>query len=94
MANWLRFELVDSASSLTLIAHTTPAWREVYVQILDQLTERHTGWWSANDWLTQYGIDPDSGSYPDKFRAFIPRELWGNHDLPGWTANGGEPWGL
>ena len=30
----------------------TPAWREVYAGILDELIFRHTGWWAAEDWLT------------------------------------------
>ena len=94
MANWPRFELVDSAPALALMAQTTPAWREVYVEVLDQLIARHTGWWSANDWLTQIGQDPNRGSYPDALRPFIPRQLWGNYDVPGWTANGVAPWGI
>ena len=24
----------------------------------------------------------------------IPEQLWGNYNVPGWTANGIEPWGL
>ena len=61
--------------------------------ILDQLIDRHTGWWSASDWLTQFGHDPDRGNYPDVYRLFIPAELWGEYDVPGWTANGIEPYG-
>ncbi len=94
MASWHRFDLVDSSYALGLMAHTTPAWREVYVAILDQLIERHTGWWSASDWLTQFGHDPERGRYPDAYRLLIPRELWGDYDVPGWTANGVAPWGL
>ena len=52
MASWPRFDLVDSSYGISLMAQTTPAWREPYVAVLDQLIERHTGWWSANDWLT------------------------------------------
>lgn len=92
MLSWHRFDLVDSSYALGLMAQTTPAWRETYVQILDQLIERHTGWWSAGDWLTQFGPDPDRGNYPDAYRRIIPPELWGNYDVPGWTANGIEPW--
>lgn len=92
MLSWHRFDLVDSSYALGLMAQTTPAWRETYVQILDELIERHTGWWSAADWLTQFGPDPDRASYPDAYRRIIPPELWGNYDVPGWTANGIEPW--
>ncbi len=94
MLSWHRFDLVDSSYAMGLMAHITPAWRERYVAILDQLIERHTGWWSASDWLTQFGPDPDRANYPDEYRMWIPRELWGRYDVPGWTANGTEPWGL
>ena len=55
MASWHRFDLVESSYAIGLMAHTTPAWRERYIAILDQLIERHTSWWSAADWLTQFG---------------------------------------
>ena len=94
MASWHRFDLVDSSYAMGLMAHRTPAWTEPYVAILDELIERHTGWWSASDWLTQFGHDPDRASYPDLYRLFIPPELFGVYDAPGWTANGIEPWGV
>jgi len=94
MASWHRFDLVDSSYALGLMAQRTPAWTERYVGVLDQLIERHTGWWSAADWLTQFGPDPDRGNYPAPYRPLIPRELWGEYDVPGWTANGIEPWGV
>jgi hypothetical protein len=94
MASWHRFDLVESSYAIGLMAHITPAWRERYIAILDQLIERHTGWWSAADWLTQFGHDPDRANYPDEYRTWIPRELWGRYDVPGWTAKGIEPWGL
>jgi hypothetical protein len=94
MASWHRFDLVDSSYALGLMAHRTPAWTAPYVAILDQLIERHTQWWSAADWLTQFGHDPDRAEYPDVYRMFIPAELWGDYDVPGWTANGIEPYGV
>jgi hypothetical protein len=94
LTSWPRFDLVDSAPALALMAQATPAWREVYIHVLDQLIERHTGWWSANDWLTQFGHDPDRAAYPDAYRPLIPRDLWGDYDAPGWTGNGLEPWGV
>lgn len=75
MASWHRFDLVNSASAMRLMAHRTPAWTEPHVAVLDQLIERHTGWWSAADWLTQFGRDPDQADYPDLYRLFIPPEL-------------------
>ena len=94
MLCWHRFDLIDSTYAIALMADVTPAWREVYARILDELIFRHTGWWAARDWLTQIGHDPDRANYPDIYRLLIPEHLWGNYDVPGWTANGIEPWGL
>src|SRR6476659_11016484 len=94
MLCWHRFDLIDSTYAVALMADRTPAWREVYARILDELIFRHTGWWAARDWLTQIGHDPDRANYPDIYRVLIPEHLWGNYDVPGWTANGIEPWGL
>jgi hypothetical protein len=94
MLCWHRFDLIDSTYAVALMADRTPAWREVYGRILDELIFRHTGWWAARDWLTQIGHDPDRADYPDLYRLLIPEHLWGRYDVPGWTANGIEPWGL
>lgn len=94
MTSWHRFDLVDSSYAVALMADRTPAWREVYARILDELVTRHTSWWAASDWMTQFGHDPDRGDYPDEYRMLIPPELWGNYDVPGWTANGIEPYGV
>ena len=72
----------------------TPAWREVHSEILDQLVTRHTSWWAAEDWMTQFGPDPDRANYPEAWRSLIPLNLWGDYDAPGWTANGIEPYGV
>ncbi len=89
-----RFDLIDSTYAVALMADQTPAWREIYHRILDELVFRHTGWWSANDWLTQFGHDPARGQYDDFSKLLIPQHLIGEYDVPGWTANGIEPWGL
>ena len=52
MLSWHRFDLVDSSYALALMSDVTPAWREVYSDILDELVQRHTSWWSASDWMT------------------------------------------
>jgi hypothetical protein len=83
-----RFDLIDSTYAVALMADITPAWREVYGRILDELIFRHTGWWAAIDWLTYLGHDPKRAEYPDLYRLLIPEQLWGNYDVPGWTANG------
>ena len=94
MLSWRRFDLIDSTYAVALMADRTPAWREVYERILDELIFRHTGWWAAEDWLTQIGHDPDRERYPDYYRLLIPPDRWGSYDVPGWTANGTWPWGL
>ena len=94
MLCWYRFDLIDSTYAVAMMADITPAWREAYGQILDELIFRHTGWWAAEDWLTQIGPDPKRAEYPDFYKLLIPQEVWGNYDVPGWTANGVEPWGL
>ena len=94
MLSWHRFDLIDSSYAVALMADRTPAWREVYSEILDQLVTRHTSWWAASDWLTQFGSDPDRANYPEAWRSIIPANVWGEYDVPGWTANGIEPYGV
>ena len=43
MLCWHRFDLIDSTYAVALMADRTPAWREVYGRILDELIFRHTG---------------------------------------------------
>ena len=94
MLSFPRFDLSESSYALLLLADATPAWREVYTRILDELLRRHTTYWAAIDWLTQIGPDPDRARYPRRYKRLIPKDLWGRYDVPGWTANGIEPWGL
>jgi Linalool dehydratase/isomerase len=95
LLSFARFDLIDSSYALALMAETTPAWREVYGAILDQLLRRYGTYWGAIDWLTQIGHDPRRGNYPEAWnRQFIPPDRQGHYDVPGWTANGIEPWGL
>jgi hypothetical protein len=94
MLSFPRFDLSESSYAFLLLARKTPAWREVYTKILDELIRRHTTYWAAVDWLTQIGPDPDRANYPRAYRQLIPKDLWGHYDVPGWTANGVEPWGL
>ncbi|MCP5347638.1 MAG: twin-arginine translocation signal domain-containing protein [Gammaproteobacteria bacterium] len=89
-----RFDLSDSSYALLLMADQTPAWREVYTRILDELATRHTAYWAAIDWNTFIGPSPDRGNYPPQMMAMLPEPLRGNYDFPGWTANGVQPWGL
>ena len=89
-----RFDLTDSSYPLLLMSDQTPAWREVYSRILDELATRHTAYWAAIDWNTFIGPSPDRQNYPPEMMAGWPERLHGNYDFPGWTANGVEPWGL
>jgi len=94
MLSWHRFDLIDSSYAVALMSDRTPAWPEVYSEILNELVIRHTSWWAAEDWMTQFGPDPDRADYPDKWRPLVPPGAWGNYDVPGWTANGIEPYGV
>ncbi|MEZ7964896.1 MAG: hypothetical protein QMC05_02470, partial [Pseudomonadales bacterium] len=77
MTSWHRFDLIDSSYAVALMSDRTPAWREVYSRILDELVTRHTSWWSASDWMTQFGDDPSRSTYPDRYKPLIPKSEWG-----------------
>lgn len=97
MLSYPRFDLTDTSYAVMLMADQTPAWREVYSHILDELATRHTAYWAAIDWNTFIGPSPDRGNYTatnaSGYQAW-PERVRGNYDAPGWTANGVEPWGL
>ena len=95
MCAFPRFDLQESTYAIGLMADRTPAWREVYSEILDEIAERSITYWAAVDWLSQFGHDPDRKNYPDAWKGtLIPEEFWGEYDAPGWTANGVAPWGF
>ncbi len=94
MVSWHRFDLLESSYAPALMAETTPAWREVYSRILDEIVTRHGSYWAARDWLEQIGRDPERARYPEHYRPWIPPQHWGDYDIPGWTANGIEPYGV
>jgi len=89
-----RFDLSYSAYGLLLMADQTPAWREVYTRIADELASRYPTYWGAIDWFTQIGDDPKRANYPPPIMGQIPANLRGKYNRFGWTANGTEPWGL
>ena len=97
MLSYPRFDLADSSYGVMLMADQTPAWREVYTRIMDELATRHTSYWAAIDWNTFIGPSPDRENYTAMtapgYQAW-PERVRGNYDAPGWTANGVEPWGL
>ncbi len=93
--NFARFDLSESSYAIALMADTTPAWREVYGGVLDGLVARHVTYWAAIDWLTYLGPDPRRQEYPEEWASlWLPPDRVGSYDMPGWTANGVEPWGL
>lgn len=89
-----RFDLSDSSYPIMMMADQTPAWREVYTRIMDELATRHTAYWAAIDWNTFIGPSPDRGNYPEAMMRGWPERIRDNYDFPGWVANGVEPWGL
>ncbi len=97
MLSYGRFDLADSSYPVLLMADQTPAWREVYTRIMDELASRHTSYWAAIDWNSFIGPSPQRDRY-NAFNAFgyqmWPEEIRDSYDRPGWTANGVEPWGL
>jgi hypothetical protein len=94
MCTFPRFDLGETAYALPVYCDITPAWREVYTRIADELVGRHTTFWAAIDWLTLIGDDPAPDRYPPEWLVFLPERLRGRYSPPGWTANGVAPWGL
>ncbi len=94
MCAFPRFDLGETSYILPILADQTPAWREVYTRIADELVGRHTTFWAAADWLSLIGHDPHPDAYPPEWLIYVPERLRGRYDPPGWTANGVEPWGL
>ena len=94
MLSYPRFDLADSSYGVMLMADQTPAWREVYARIMDELATRHTAYWAAIDWNTFIGESPDRKNYPAAIMRSWPERVRGSYDAPGWTANGVQPWGL
>ncbi len=94
MCSFPRFDLSETSYALPLMADQTPAWREVYTRIADELVGRYATYWGAIDWLTYIGHSPHQDKYPPEWLVFMPEHMRGRYDPPGWTANGVEPWGL
>jgi Linalool dehydratase/isomerase len=94
MCTFPRFDLFEPSYALAIMSDVTPAWREVYARIADELIARHTTFWAVIDWVTLIGPDPRRDSYPPEWQVLLPAALRGRYETPGWTANGIEPWGL
>jgi hypothetical protein len=89
-----RFDLSESTYAVIMMADQTPAWREVYSRIMDELAGRYVTYWGAIDWMTQIGDDPARANYPPQVMALLPPNLRGKYNRVGWVANGIEPYGL
>lgn len=94
MCAFPRFDLAEMGYVLPMMLEATPAWREGYTRILDELARRYVTFWGGIDWNTLIGPDPHVDRYPPEWLAVVPERLRGRYALPGWTANGVEPWGL
>ncbi|RZT85780.1 hypothetical protein EV383_2660 [Pseudonocardia sediminis] len=94
MCAFPRFDLAETGYVLPVMCEATPAWREVYVRIADELIRRYVSFWGAVDWCTLIGPDPYVDRYPPEWLAVVPESMRGRYAMPGWTANGVEPWGL
>jgi hypothetical protein len=94
MCSFPRFDLAEMGYVLPMMLEATPAWREAYTRILDELVWRYASFWGAIDWNTLIGPDPNVDRYPPEWLMIIPEHLRGRYALPGWTGNGVEPWGL
>ena len=89
-----RFDLAEMGYVLPMMLEATPAWREGYTRILDELARRYVTFWGGIDWNTLIGPDPNVDKYPPEWLTVVPEHLRGRYSLPGWTGNGIEPWGL
>jgi hypothetical protein len=89
-----RFDVSYMAYVLPGMLEATPAWREAYIRIADELIRRYISFWGAVDWCTLIGPDPGVDRYPPEWLIYMPEALRGRYASPGWTGNGVEPWGL
>jgi len=94
MCAFPRFDIAEMGYVLPMMLEATPAWREGYTRILDELLRRYVSFWGAIDWNTLIGPDPNVDKYPPEWLMVIPEHLRGRYTPPGWTGNGIEPWGL
>ena len=94
MCAFPRFDIAEMAYVLPMMLEATPAWREGYTRILDELAKRYVTFWGGIDWNTLIGPDPNVDRYPPEWLTVVPEHLRGRYALPGWTGNGIEPWGL
>ena len=78
-----RFDLSFSAYGIIMMADQTPAWREVYTRMTDEMATRFPTYWGAIDWLTQIGNDPKRENSPPPVMNRIPERLRWRHNRIG-----------
>jgi len=89
MTNYPRFDLQETSYAVALFSRRTPAWKEIYVKMMDDLCERFSTFWGAVDFNTQFGDDPDNTQYPSPLSQLIPPGMMNQgYNIPGWTGNG------
>ncbi len=94
MASWHRFDLVDSSYAIGLMAHRTPAWTRA-VRRDPRSADRAAHRLVVGRRLAHpVRPRPRSGQLPRRLPAVHPARAVGDYDVPGWTANGIEPWGV
>lgn len=87
--NYYRYDLTFSTFAIALMAEHTPAWREVYTDILDVTLQRFMEYWTLFDWVENSGEDPNRLNYPDWwYDVLMPKGFKGTYDSPGWAGNG------
>ena len=90
--NYYRYDLTFSTFAVALMAAQTPAWREVYTDILDVTLQRFMEYWTFFDWVQNRGEDPNRLNYPDWwYEVLMPKGFKGRYDSPGWASNGLAP---
>ena len=87
--NWHRFDLTFGSVAISMMAEVTPAWREVYEEILNSLAHRMTTYWAWHDWIEQRAEDPAREAYPPiYYQLLIPPGYAGKYNVPGYAGNG------
>jgi hypothetical protein len=72
MCSFPRFDVAQMGYVLPVMLESTPAWREVYTRIADELIRRYVTFWGAIDWCTLIGPDPNADRYPPSGRLACP----------------------
>ena len=89
---YYRYDLTYATYGLGLMAENTPAWREQYGKILKYAADRFLEYHAMWDWIECAGPDPNRANYPAETEFIFPKGYFGKYDMPGWAANGIEPY--